>query len=84
MLITDRGKIVEATILADISMTFMRFPDIVKDEQYCWDKVNRVFSDSFDIHLDPDRFREEFKRLSDFSISKYSKEKKSSGVQRRH
>ncbi|MHA2066472.1 MAG: hypothetical protein ACXABY_19040 [Candidatus Thorarchaeota archaeon] len=81
------GKTVEAVVLADIPMTFIRFPDIVKDEQYCWNKVNRVFSDSFDIHLEREKFREEFNQLSDFSISKYSKqlkEKQSSGVQRRY
>jgi hypothetical protein len=74
------GRVVEAAVLAKIPITFLRFPDIVRDEDYCWSHISPVFSDSFDIYLDRERFREEFYKLSDFSISKYSKETVSSGV----
>lgn len=78
------GRVVEAAVLADIPLTFVRFPDIVKDEEYCWKKVSPVFSNSFNIQLDRERFREEFHKLSDFSLSKYSKENQNNGIQRRH
>lgn len=69
------GRCVEAAILADIPITFTRFPDIVTDEAYCWDKLNSVLSETYDIHLDRDRFRQEFQQLSDPSIIKYSARK---------
>ncbi|MHA2086237.1 MAG: hypothetical protein ACXABD_21040 [Candidatus Thorarchaeota archaeon] len=64
------GRVVEAAVLAKIPITFLRFPDIVRDEDYCWSHISPVFSDSFDIYLDRERFREEFYKLSDFSISR--------------
>jgi hypothetical protein len=66
------GKVVETAVLADIPLTFMKFPDIVTNEPYCWSKVNSVLSETYDIHLDRDRFREEFNLLSDPSMIKYS------------
>jgi len=66
------GKAVETAVLANIPMTFIRFPDIVMNEVYCWSKMNSVLSESFDIHLDRERFREEFNTLSDPSKIKYS------------
>jgi hypothetical protein len=69
------GKVVEAAVLADIPLTFMRFPDIVTNEPYCWSKVNSVLSETYDIHLDRNRFRNEFYNLSDPSMIKYSPRK---------
>jgi hypothetical protein len=69
------GKVVETAVLADIPLTFMRFPDIVTNEPYCWSKVNSVLSETYDIHLDRNRFRNEFYNLSDPSMIKYSPRK---------
>ena len=54
------GKTVETAVLADIPMTFTRFPDIVMDEEYCWSKLNSILLGTFDIQLDREHFREEF------------------------
>lgn len=69
------GKAVETAVLADIPLTFIRFPDIVTNEPYCWFKVNSVLSETYDIHLDRNRFRNEFYNLSDPSMIKYSPRK---------
>jgi hypothetical protein len=66
------GKVVETAVLADIPMTYTRFPDIVMDEEYCWFKLNSVLTESFDIQLDRERFREEFQQLSNPAGIKYS------------
>lgn len=66
------GRVVETAVLADIPLTLMRFPDLVKDESYCWDKLDSVLSGTFDIHLDRDRFHEEFEKLADPSMIQHS------------
>jgi len=66
------GRVVETAVLANIPMTFIRFPDIVMSEAYCWNKMNSVLSGTFDIHLDRERFREEYEQLADPSMIKHS------------
>ena len=69
------GKAVEAAVLADIPLTFIRFPDIVMDEEYCWSKIDSVLTGTFDIHLDREQFREEYQKLADPSLIKHSARK---------
>ena len=66
------GRVVETAVLADIPMTFICFPDIVMSEEYCWNKLDSVLSGTFDIHLDRERFREDFEKLADPSMIKHS------------
>jgi hypothetical protein len=66
------GKAVEACVVTDTPMTFIRFPDLVKDADYCLQKMQNVCL-SYGIQIDKDDFYEEFAKLADPTMIKYGK-----------
>jgi hypothetical protein len=67
---TALGRTVETCVLAGIPMTFIRFPDIVKNVDYCGAKIQEACM-TFGVHIDTLDFREEFAKLADPTMIKY-------------
>lgn len=57
------GRTVEACILADVPITFTKFPRVVLDCDYCYTKVSIALED-IGVQIEPSLFHEKFKELS--------------------
>jgi len=52
------GRVVEAALLYEIPCTLMHFPTLVKDFEYCYQKLNRA------LHIDKAEMRAAFNELA--------------------
>lgn len=64
------GSAVETCIVRDINFTFIRFPDLVVDNKYCYDRLKLVFKD-----LDRKKFNLVFKKFSNRKMIKVKRTK---------
>lgn len=52
------GKAVDACVVHKIPLTIMRFPELIEDEQYCYNRLNPIFK------IDRKKFSKVFKELA--------------------